>query len=254
MMLPVERHDAIVEAVAAARVITSDELVRDLGVSPETVRRDLILLEERGAIRRVHGGAVTVDRSDEEPSFAERAAIRHDAKRELALVAVGLLEPGQTVVIEGGTTAVEVARAIPQTFRGTIATPSLRVASEVIDRPGVEVLLSGGRVRRGDLACSNAHAKAMFAGIYPDLAFLCSGGVDVQAGITDYFLDEIDVRRTIISQTARSFVLADSSKLGRVAPYHVCDLGAVTGLITEANTSHAVAAAVEEAGGVILTA
>ena len=140
-MLPVERHDAIVEAVAAARVITSDELVRDLGVSPETVRRDLILLEERGAIRRVHGGAVTVDRRDEEPSFAERAASRHDAKRDLALVAVGLLEPGQTVVIEGGTTAVEVARAMPQTFRGTIATPSLRVAMEVIDRPGVEVLL-----------------------------------------------------------------------------------------------------------------
>jgi DeoR family transcriptional regulator, fructose operon transcriptional repressor len=254
-VLPVERHDAIVDAVNTAQAISTDDLVRRLGVSAETVRRDLALLEDRGAIRRVHGGAASiVDGRGEEPSFAARTVIRHEAKARLARVAAGLLEVGQTVVIDIGTTAVEVARAIPPSFRGTIVTPSLLVAMEVADRPGIEVLVSGGRVRKGDLACANAHAKALFADLYPDLAFLGSGGVDARAGLTDFHLDEIDVRKTIIANSARSYILADSSKLGRVAPHRVCALRAVNGLITEHNSSQAVAAAIEEAGGVVLSA
>ncbi len=253
-MLPVARHDAIVETVNAAQTVSTDELVRRLGVSAETVRRDLAFLDERGAIRRVHGGAATVLERGEEPSFSERSMIRHQAKAELARVAAGLIEPGQTVVIDIGTTAVEVARAIPTAFRGTIVTPSLLVAAEVADRTGIELLVSGGRVRRGDLACANAHAKALFADLFADLAFIGSGGVDAVAGLTDYHLDEIDVRRTIIANSARSYILADSSKLGQIAPHRVCDLGSVTGLITEQNSAPAVAAAIEEAGGVVLSA
>src|SRR6478752_5679946 len=156
-MLPVERHAAIVQAVNAAHAVSTDELVRRLSVSAETVRRDLALLEERGAIRRVHGGAASVvDRRADEPSFSERSVIRHEAKMELARAAVSLLEVGQTVVIDIGTTAVEVARAIPPSFRGTIVTPSLLVAMELADRPRVELLVSGGRVGKGgDLACAN---------------------------------------------------------------------------------------------------
>jgi DeoR family glycerol-3-phosphate regulon repressor/DeoR family fructose operon transcriptional repressor len=78
--------------------------------------------------------------------------------------------------------------------------------------------------------------------------------VDAQAGLTDFHLDEIDVRRTIIANSARSYILADSSKLGQVAPYRVCDLGDVAGLITDESTSPAVAAAIEETGGVVISA
>jgi DeoR family glycerol-3-phosphate regulon repressor len=157
-------------------------------------------------------------------------------------------------VIDIGTTAVEVARAIPPTFRGTVVTPSLLVAVELADRPDVEVLVSGGRVRGGDLACANAHAKALFADLYADVAFIGSGGVDATAGLTDYHLDEVDVRRTIIANSARSYILADSAKLGQVAPHRVCGLESVTGLITERVTAGAVESAVADAGGVVLTA
>jgi DeoR family glycerol-3-phosphate regulon repressor len=257
-MLPVVRHDAIVEAVNSASTISTDELVQLLGVSAETVRRDLALLEERGALRRVHGGASTVAPRGEEPSFTERAGINHRAKTGMAQVAAGLLESGQTVVIDIGTSAVEVARAIPVGWRGTVATPSLLVAVELAGRPGVDVLVSGGRVRSGDLACANAHAKAMFADLYADIAFIGSGAVDAGAGLTDYHLDEVDVRRTIIAHSARAFILADSSKLGQIAPHRVCGLDAVSGLITEHSAEHldapAVIAAVREAGGVVLSA
>ena len=248
-MLPVVRHDAIVDAVNAASTISTDELVRMLGVSAETVRRDLALLEERGAIRRVHGGAATVAPRGEEPSFTERAGIHRPAKSEMARLAAGLLESGQI-----GTSAVEVARAIPHGWRGTVATPSLLVAVELAGRPGIDVLVSGGRVRGGDLACSNAHAKAMFTDLYADIAFIGSGGVDATAGLTDYHLDEVDARRTIIANSARSFILADSSKLGQIAPHRVCGLAAVSGLITERDPAPAVTAAIREAGGVVLSA
>lgn len=205
-------------AVSSGQVISTDDLVQRLGVSAETVRRDLALLEERGVIRRVHGGAAAVDqRRAMEPSYTERSVIRHQAKAQLAKVAVGLLENGQTVVLDIGTTAVAVAQAIPpRGFTGTVITPSLPVAVELADRPGIEVLLAGGRVRAGDLACSNAHTKAFFADVYPDIALLGSGGgVDARAGLTDFHLDEIDVRRTIIANSARNYILADSSKLGQ---------------------------------------
>lgn len=260
-MLPVVRHDTIVGAVNSASTVSTDELVQLLGVSAETVRRDLALLEERGAIRRVHGGAASVHGGGrgEEPSYTERTGIRHQAKAELARVAAGLLESGQTIVIDIGTTAVELARAIPPGFRGTIATPSLLVAVELAGRPGVDVLVSGGRVRNGDLACASAHANAFFAGLYADIAFIGSGGLHVSAGLTDYHLDEIDIRRTVIANSARSFILADSSKLGHIAPHRVCDLTSVSGLITEDITAentdaHAIAAAIREAGGVVLAA
>jgi len=254
-VLPVERHEAIVEAVSAAQAVSTDELVRRLGVSAETVRRDLALLEEKGALRRVHGGAAPVEsRRVIEPSYTERSMIRHQAKAQLARLAAGLLEDGQTVVIDIGTTAVAVAQAIPRSFTGTVVTPSLPVAVELADRAGVEVLLAGGRVRPGDLACSSAHAKAFFADIYADIALLGSGGVHAEAGLTDFHLDEIDVRRTIIANSARSYILADSSKVGQVAPYRVCPLGAVTGLITDTDTDAGVAAAFAETGGVVLSA
>lgn len=254
-MLPVERHEAIVQAVRAGQAVSTDELVRLLDVSAETVRRDLALLEDKGKIRRVHGGAASVsDHRGVEPSFTERSTSGHHAKTQLAKAAVQLLEPGQTVVIDIGTTALAVARAIPQGFVGTVITPSLPAAVELADRPGIELLMAGGRVRPGDLACSNAHTKAFFADVYPDIALLGSGGVDARAGLTDFHLDEVDVRRTIIANSARSYILADSSKLGQVAPYRVCSLTEVDGLITDRSAPQAITAAFEETGGVVLSA
>lgn len=255
-MLPVARHDAIVTLLNGAHAVSTDELANQLGVSPETVRRDLALLEGRGELRRVHGGAarVAVRGAGEEPSFSERSVINHQAKADVGRIAAGLVEDGQTVVIDIGTTAVEVARAIPADFRGTVVTSSLLVAVELATRPNVDVLVSGGRVRRGDLACSNAHAKAMFADLYSDIAFVSSGAVDASAGLTDYHPDEVDIRRTVIANSARCYILADSSKLDRIAPHRVCDLASVNGLITDADTSPAVSAAMHESGGVVLSA
>ncbi|WP_019634946.1 DeoR/GlpR family DNA-binding transcription regulator [Actinomadura atramentaria] len=253
-MLPAERHAQIVEALRDNRVVSTEEFGRLLGVSAETVRRDLKELERRGALVRVHGGATARDGgTGEEPPFTERAGIASAAKTAIGRAAAALVRPGQTVVIDVGTTAVAVARALPAEFRGTVATCSLQVAAELAGRPGVDVLVAGGRVRAGDLACSGAQAVAFFADLHADVAFLGSGGLDAATGLTDFHLDEVATRRVILGTALRSYVLADSGKFGRVAPHRVCGFDAFDGLVTEGPVPPDLARAVERADGVIVT-
>lgn len=252
-MLAAKRHELIASALRTAGVVSTEELARKLAVSAETIRRDLVVLERRGALRRVHGGAaLEANLGGEEPSFADRSATGAEQKRLIGRRAAALVRPGQTVILDIGTTALEVARALPLEHRGTVATCSLPVAVELSSRRDVEVLVSGGRLRPGDLALANAQTVAFFNDLRADLAFLGSGGVDAEAGLTDFHLDEVASRRVMLANTARSFILADHSKLGRIAPHRVCPLSAVAGLVTDAPVSGALRTAIEIAGAEIV--
>ncbi|MEV7421732.1 MULTISPECIES: DeoR/GlpR family DNA-binding transcription regulator [unclassified Streptomyces] len=254
-MLPAERHRRICEALRAQRIVSTEDFSRMLDVSAETVRRDLVTLERRGLLVRVHGGATNnAGGFGEEAPFDERSGMDRGAKVAIGVAAAALVRPGQTVVIDVGTTAVEVARALPPDYRGTVATCSLLVAAELAGRPNVEVLVSGGRLRAGDLVCSNAQTMAFFADLRSDVAFLGSGGVDASAGLTDFHLDEVATRRLILANTVRSYILADASKFGRVAPHRVCGLEEVDGLITDARPSPTLESGVERSGGIVVVA
>ncbi|WP_028921763.1 DeoR/GlpR family DNA-binding transcription regulator [Pseudonocardia acaciae] len=251
-MLPAERHSRILDLLRSMRTVSTDDLVQRLDVSPETIRRDLAELERRGELRRVHGGAVEAKAATgEEASFGERLVTRTEAKVVIGRLAAGLVSPGQTVIIDVGTTALEVARALPADFHGTVATCSLLAATELVGRPGLTVLVSGGRLRGGDLALSNAHAVGFFADLHADVAFLGSGGLDAAHGLTDYHLDEVATRRTILANSQRAFVLADAAKHGRVAPHRVCGLDALAGLITDGPPDDELARALERAGAAV---
>ncbi|WP_169978404.1 DeoR/GlpR family DNA-binding transcription regulator [Microbispora sp. H10836] len=252
-MLPAQRHQRIIEALGRKGTVRTEDLAALLGVSHETVRRDLAILERRALLVRVHGGATAAPSgTGEELSYLERSTSQSEAKAVIGELAARLLRPGQTVIIDVGTTAVHVARALPPFFRGVVATCSLLVAAELAGRPGVEVLVAGGRVRQGDLAVSNAHTLGFFQDLRADVAFLGSGGVDAEAGLTDYFLDEVATKRVILAGTARTYVLADSSKHGRVAAYRVCALDGPSGLITDAEPSPELASALVRAGAQVI--
>jgi DeoR/GlpR family transcriptional regulator of sugar metabolism len=251
-VLPAERHEWIRNALRCSRVISTEDLAELLAVSGETVRRDLVALEHQGHLRRVHGGASLLPHAGE-PPFGERTTSGQEAKATIGRAAAELLVPGQTVVIDVGTTALEVARAVPVDFRGTVATPSLHVAAELPSHSGVTVLVSGGRLRGGDLALSNAQAAGFFADLRADIAFLGSGGVAADLGLTDFHLDEVATRRVILAHSARSFVLADAAKIGRIAPYRVCGLDAVAGVITDEPPSADLRNAIHRAGGILVT-
>jgi DeoR family transcriptional regulator, fructose operon transcriptional repressor len=232
-MLPTQRRQAILAQVREQSAVSADDLSRQFGVSVETIRRDLRRLGERGLLERVYGGATRPSGRSSEGSFAARSTRHIDRKRAIAALAASLVEPEETVVIDVGTTALEVARALPAGFRGRVLTNSVPAAMELSARTDVELLLCGGQVRSGDGACGGAHAEAFFAEFYADRAFLGSGGVHPQAGLTDYYPAEVVVRRTIIDHTALTYVLADSSKLGEIAVHRVCTLDRLTAVITD---------------------
>lgn len=254
-MLVVERHARIRDVVETRRVVSTEDLARALDVSAETVRRDLVQLGNQGHLRRVHGGAAARSvRVGSEPAFEDRTALDADAKSAIAAIAAGFVQSGQTIVLDVGTTAVQVARALSDSFAGTVATCSLLVAAELATRSTVDVLIPGGRVLRGDLAVSGAPTVAFFADLRADVAFLGSGGVDADAGLTDFHFDEVATRRVILAHSAQSYVLADSSKFARVAPHRVCGLDELTAVITDRRPPAALLRAVTKAGAQIYTA
>jgi DeoR family transcriptional regulator, fructose operon transcriptional repressor len=231
-VLPEERRQRIVEALGARGLVRVDDLVDELDVSAETVRRDLIELERRGELTRVYGGA-TRNAAGPDGPITRRDIANPDAKRAIARYAASLVKPHQTLIFDVGTTITELARALPLDLAGQALTNSAFTAQELARRPNLQIHLAGGEVRAEDLACSGPETEEFFGGFFADLAFLCAGGVHPQAGITDFYPREIAVRRHMLQRSGERYVLADSTKLGRVALRRVCDVGAVTAVITD---------------------
>ena len=253
-MLPTQRRQAILTQVRERAAVSAEDLSRQFGVSVETIRRDLRSLQERGLLERVYGGATRPSGRSSEGSFAARSVRNIGRKRAIAALAASLVQPEETVIIDVGTTALEVARALPASFRGRVLTNSVPAAMELSARSDVELLLCGGQVRVGDGACAGAHAEAFFAEFYADRAFLGSGGVHPEAGLTDYYPAEVVVRRTIIAHTAATYVLADSSKLGEIAVHRVCTLDRLTAVLTDDADNSDAFAALAAAGLTLLRA
>jgi DeoR family transcriptional regulator, fructose operon transcriptional repressor len=252
--IPEERRQAILEQVRTRSLVKAAELSRDLGVSVESIRRDLLALEQEGHVRRVYGGATRAEARAFEPAFERRRIQHRDRKTAMGRLAAGLVEPGDTLILDVGTSVAEVARELPRDYRGKVLTNSLLVASTLAGREGVEVYTSGGRVRAGDLACFGPTSEGFFRDYFADKAFLGSGGVHHEMGLTDYWPDEIASRRIILEHAAKRFVMADSSKLGRVALGKVCDLTVVTAVITDDRASAADLHLLEESGVTVMVA
>ena len=254
ILLPEQRRDRIVEELAGHDAVRGDDLARRFGVSLETIRRDLLLLEEQNLARRIFGGATRISGRTVEPPYEDRRIANLPQKQAMARLAVGLIAEGDTVIFDVGTSVAEVARALPADFRCRVLTNSILVATELAGRPNIEVLLSGGRVRPGDLALSGREAMTFFEGYYADRVFLGSGGVAAAAGLTDYHLDEIAVRELMIQHTEERFVLADSSKIGRIAVGRVCPLAALTAVVTDEGADSGAVGALANEGAEVLIA
>lgn len=208
------------------------ELASELGCSEMTVRRDLEGLEREGVLRRVHGGAVRSALGAEETPYALRALQRVEAKAAIGRAAAALLVDGETVVLDGGSTALEVARAV-RDRRLTVMPLAVRPAIELCDTPGVRLILPGGEVRPGELSLTGSLAEPAFAALRFDTCVLGICGIDPDAGVTTHLLAEATVKRAAVRASRRVIAVADSSKLGSVAFGHVCPLSDVDLLVTD---------------------
>lgn len=250
-MLASQRKQEILDRVRRDGSVVAAVVAVELNVSEDTIRRDLRELAAHGHVQRVHGGAVQV--SPAAANYAARTTVAAAAKVQVAHAAVGLIKPGQTVFLDGGTTAAAICRALPDTLDITVVTHSPTVAVELVDRQRVHVILVGGTLYRHSLVTVGALASEYINGLTLDLFFMGVSGVHPVHGLTTGDVEEAAIKRTISRRAADTYVLASSEKLGSALPHRVVAFADVTAAITDETDGHTLHA-LRSAGLAIITA
>jgi DeoR family fructose operon transcriptional repressor len=214
--LAVEREEKLMARVKAGRIVRVDALVRDLGVSAATIRRDLEQLEKRGALRRVHGGAVAVESNLDEPLFDDKTQIAAGEKLRIAQAAVGLVKAGSSIFLDGGSTILAMAPLLRDMTDLTVVTNSLRVAAELAGG-GPTLILVGGELRRRSQTMVGPLTEPILSALHVDIAFVGTIGMDLETGLTTTDPREAFTKRLILRRAQQIVLLADSSKCGKTS-------------------------------------
>lgn len=234
-MLAQERRQIIIDLINKHRVVKVQDLMATFNVSIETVRRDLDFLESQGYLRKVYGGAVLSKRLADEPSYSAREVANLEEKRQIGIKCAELVEDGETLIIDLGTTTLEVAKNLKDKRNLTIITNAINIALELINIKDFRVFFAGGRLRYGDLSCSGFLTEDFLRQFNVDKAIIGVGGITLEDGISDYHVDESGTRRVMIEQSNKVIAVADYSKFGVKAFTKVCDLEDIDVLVTDWN-------------------
>jgi DeoR/GlpR family transcriptional regulator of sugar metabolism len=248
-----ERQRLIRERVLSEGEVEFSSLATDFGVSEMTIRRDIDLLESEGVVRKVIGGAIAFGKTAE-PPFEARANSEAAGKRHIAEAVVTRLSTRETVLLDSGSTALAVARAIRgKGLELTVVTPSLLAAVELAGDSGTTVLLAGGLVRAGELSLIGADAIEFFGRYNCDTFVMGVAGIDTRRGFSDYHREESEVKRAAIRAADRLVVAADHTKLGRAHLVNIAPLSAADILVTDGDPGHEVLAAAADSGVEVVT-
>jgi DeoR family transcriptional regulator, aga operon transcriptional repressor len=231
-MLRAERLAALLEALASHRSIDVAAMATEFDVSSATVRRDLRTLHEQGLLVRTHGGAVPSDLDLELP-VRYRTSRRRSEKHRIAVAAADLVPDGAVVGLTGGTTTTELARVLSDRNGITIVTNALNIASELVLRSSIRLVVIGGSARHASYELVGPSAELMLARYHLDLAFIGTDGITLAGGCTTHDEMEAQTDRAFLDRSRRVIVIADSSKLERSAFAHICDISEIDDLITD---------------------
>jgi DeoR family glycerol-3-phosphate regulon repressor len=253
-MKPIDRRERIAAIVKETSRVSVEELARMLSTSHETVRRDLALLSERGVVRKVHGGAVHTQTALESP-YGDRSVTARAEKAAIADRAAQLFEPGDSLLIDSGSTTTAFAEALGRAGHFTVITNSIMVAKELwSSSKRNDVYLLGGRYSGENHETVGPHAIEEIQRLHADHAVLTIGAVDPAGIFMDYNADEAYVARAMMASARQTTVLADSSKLGRQALFQVCEARQVHRLVTDKEPPAPLHEALRSAGVEILIA
>jgi len=234
-MLVAERHALLLDRLARDGRVVARALASELGLSEDTVRRDLRELSAAGLCQRVYGGAVAS--SPAVADYTARTTVSPESKDRVGARAARLVEPGMTVMLDGGTTSLAVVRALPADLRCTIVTHSPTVAVALLPYEGVEVLILGGRLFRHSAVTSGAAAVEAAAAVSCDLFLLGVTGVHQDEGLTTGDADEAAMKRALSRRSAETVALASEEKIGAVSRYRMMALDEVTAIVADTTDS-----------------
>jgi DeoR/GlpR family transcriptional regulator of sugar metabolism len=228
-MLTSERQSLLMSRLADEGRLLAGELARELGVSEDTIRRDLRELAARGLVLRVHGGALPA--SPTHRPLAARAGLRAGEKARLAAAAAGLVRDGMTLLVDGGTTNLALVAALSPRLVATVVTHSPTIAAALEPLPGVEVIVLGGRLFRHSMVALGADTAEALARVQADLLFLGITGLHLEAGLTTGDHEEARFKARLVARAAETVVLATADKIGAASPFQVAPLSSLGTLV-----------------------
>lgn len=228
-MLGAQRKDHLLDLLAREGRVVAKEVAAALGVSEDSIRRDLRELADAGLCIRVYGGALPVPAAD--APEAARRGIATDSKARVARAAMSLVRPGATIVLDAGTTTLAMARMLPHDADLTVITPSPAVALAALEASPARVVLVGGELGRHSAVAGGGLALEMISRLSADLFLLGVTGVDPQHGLTTGELDDAVTKRAFAARSAETVVLASAEKVGAVSRYPVLDVAEVDGVV-----------------------
>ncbi|CUH94316.1 hypothetical protein P22_0382 [Propionispora sp. 2/2-37] len=230
-MFAEERKAAIVQRIQSGRPVKVGELSKQFSVSESTIRRDLQELEDSGLIQRTHGGAIST-RAGLELSFTEKEIRSLDAKRDIAQAAAAMVQDGEALLLDSGTTTLQIAKAL----RGrpvVVATNSMDIAQVFTDDPVVEVWVLGGTYRKTTHSLVGFITNTSLQNLHFDKVFLGANGVSTETGVTTPFLTEAETKRHLLKAGTEVVLVVDSTKIGIKGLCRICQLEEVDVLLTD---------------------
>ena len=253
-MYAAERQQRIITEARRAGRVEVNALADSLGVATETVRRDLTALERRGSLRRVHGGAIPVERLEVEPTLATRTGRLSEVKRRIAARALDELPAGGSIILDSGSTTAAVAELLPPDLDLTVLTNSLAAATVLATHPGITLYLLGGRVRGTTSAAVGDWATGALADVTVDVALIGTNGLSVARGLTTPDQSESLVKRAMVKASRKCVLLTDSSKAGDDHLHRFAQVADIDVVITDTDLDDDVAAELRAAGPEVVTA
>ncbi|WP_286232740.1 transcriptional repressor AgaR [Thalassotalea sediminis] len=241
------RHDIVQQTLKLGKVHVS-ALAKSYQVSEVTIRGDLNYLDMKNLVRRTRGGAMASSTVPKELSINEKHCAQIDIKRKLAILAHKQVQEGDAIILDSGSTIAELANCLHDFERLVVMTNGLNVAQNLIDAPGVEVLMTGGVLRKTSLSFYGRQAEDSLERYHFDKAFMGVDGIDFNSGITTHFEYEAMMNRLMRRVAKEVITVADSSKFNRSGVHKICGLAEIDVLITDAGIPDAFAQALERNG------
>ncbi len=231
-MLPLERRTWLESEIKSKQRIEIEEISKRLNVSSMTIRRDLIELENEGKVIRTHGGAISPSTLTGEVPYSSKKVINNNQKKQIALKALSLVEENSIIILDSGTTTMELAKLLKSRGGLTIVTNDIKIANELIDS-SPKVIVTGGELQQGIGALYGSTTQNMLNSIHADIFFLGTHAIDFNNGVTAPTFEKALIKQLMKSAAERTWLLADSSKFNKKSFVNVCEIEEIDGVITD---------------------
>jgi DeoR family fructose operon transcriptional repressor len=252
-MLAAERKMRIVEYVKQYRIATVAALAQEFGVHEATIRRDLGEIEQEGLLKRTHGG-VTIDQwTHDEPNFNERSNTQLEQKMRIGKLAASLVEDGEHIIIDSGTTTLHIAKNLVHRVNITVVTNDMNIAAELRDAPGIKVILTGGDLYPSSYMLNGMFTDHVLSSLHVEKAFIGIPAIHPKHGLMHPEALLVPAKQGMIKAARETIVVADDSKIGKLSLHKVAPNSSIHTLVTGKETSEQALGPFRETGITVYT-